>query len=234
MNVKSAPEEGPFASWHRDVDGQVCHDGDVTEGARSYGGKSADERAAARRARLIDATIALLATAGEGRTTMTAICAEAGLTERYFYESFSSRDDALVAALDSVSEEIASTTLSAIAASSGNPEDRVRTTIDAVVDLIVAAPEKMRVAVIESNANAVMRARRHALLGSFADLVATEARTLFGDATWPAPRDHNQGVIFMAGLSELVVSWLLGEAELTPAELASTASDSFVALMRRA
>jgi hypothetical protein len=140
----------------------------------------------------------------------------------------------LLAALDSVGEEIAGTTLRAVAASSGDPEARVRATIDAVVDLVVATPDKMRVAVIESNANAVMRAKRHTLLGSFAELVATEARTLFGDATWPAPRDHLQGVIFMAGLSELVASWLLGEVELTPAELASTASDSFVALMRRA
>jgi AcrR family transcriptional regulator len=205
----------------------------VTTSTRSYAGQTGAERTAARRARLVGATIELLAAQGESRTTVTAICAGAELTERYFYESFRSRDDALVAALDSVSEEIAGTALTAIAASAGSPEDRVRATIDAVVDLVVAAPDKMRVAVIESNANAVMRARRHALLGSFADLVATEARTLFGDATWPPPRDHRQGVIFMAGLSELVASWLLGEVELTPAELASIASDSFVALLRR-
>ena len=31
---------------------------------------------------------------------MTAICPEAGLTERYFYESFANRDAALVAALE--------------------------------------------------------------------------------------------------------------------------------------
>ena len=37
---------------------------------------------------------------------MTAICQEAGLTERYFYESFANRDAALVAALERVSDEI--------------------------------------------------------------------------------------------------------------------------------
>ena len=209
-----------------------CQDIGVSEGARSYGGKSADERVTARRARLVDATISLLAATGEARTTMTAVCAEAGLTERYFYESFGSRDEVLVAALASVSDEIAQTTLDAIAASSGEPADRVRATIGAVVDFVVAEPDKMRVAVIESNANAPMRARRHELLGSFAALVATEAREIFGDQTWPEPRDHLQGVIFMAGLSELVASWLLGEVELSPDELVTTASDSLVALMR--
>jgi AcrR family transcriptional regulator len=210
-----------------------CQDVGVSEVARSYGGKSADERVTARRARLVDATISLLAANGEARTTMTAVCAEAGLTERYFYESFGSRDELLVAALDSVSEELASTALDAIAASSGEPSDRVRATIGAVVDLVVAAPDKMRVAVVESNANASMRVRRHELLGSFAALVAAEAREIFGDETWPEPRDHLHGMIFIAGLSELVASWLLGEVELSPDDLVNTASDSLVALMRR-
>ena len=206
----------------------------MSGGARSYGGKSADERVTARRARLIDATISLLASGGEARTTMTAVCAKAGLTERYFYESFASRDDVLLAALDSVSEEIARTALDAVAASSGEPADRVRAVIGAVVDLVVADPDKMHVAVIESNANALMRARRHELLGSFAALVAAEAREILEGETWPEPRDHLQAVIFMAGLSELVASWLLGEVELTRDELVTTASDSLVALMRRA
>ena len=85
---------------------------------RSYGGKTAEERAQDRRARLVDATIALLAEHGEAGTTMTAICARAGLTERYFYESFAHREDALLAALDHVCEQIA--------AAAGGPSSRRR------------------------------------------------------------------------------------------------------------
>src|SRR4051812_40220917 len=73
---------------------------------RSYGGKTAAERVAERRARLVAATIDVLATSGEAHATMTAVCAAAGLTERYFYESFESLEDALLAALDSVCDEI--------------------------------------------------------------------------------------------------------------------------------
>ena len=57
---------------------------------------------------MVEAAITVLATQGE-RATMTAICHEAGLTERYFYESFANRDAALVAALEAVTEEIADT-----------------------------------------------------------------------------------------------------------------------------
>ncbi len=205
----------------------------MTEGARSYGGKTADQRAADRRARLVEAAITVLASRGEARTTMTAVCAEAGLTERYFYESFGSRDDVLVAALDAVSDEVASTALDAIAASWGEPADRVRAVIRAVMGYVVAAPDRMRVALVESTANATLRARRHALQDTFAGLIAREARAIFGDDTWPPPRDHVQGLLYIAGLSELVASWLIGELELSPEELATTASDSLVALMRQ-
>ena len=64
-------------------------------------------------------------------------------------------------------------------------------------------------------------------------LAAAEAREIFGDETWPEPRDRLHGVIFMAGLSALVASWLSGEVELSVDELVTTASDSLVALMRR-
>ena len=49
---------------------------------RTYGGRSADDRRSERRDRLVAATARLLGERGEGATTMTAGCAEAGLTER--------------------------------------------------------------------------------------------------------------------------------------------------------
>jgi AcrR family transcriptional regulator len=56
--------------------------------ARSYGGLALAERVAARRARFIDAGIELFGTQGFRGATVRGICAAAGLTDRYFYESF--------------------------------------------------------------------------------------------------------------------------------------------------
>lgn len=204
----------------------------MSEGARNYGGVSAADRSAVRRARLVDATVAVLA-GGESRTTMTAICAQAGLTERYFYESFASRDDALVAALDAVSDEIAATAVRAVADASGDPAARVRAAIAAFVGLVVAEPDKGRVAVIESTANPALRARRHLLLGGFADLMAREAAALYGDRAWPPDRARVHGLVFVAGFAELVASWLTDEGELTADELIAMASDLFVAVASR-
>jgi len=56
--------------------------------ARPYGGLAMAERVAARRARFVEAGIELFGTQGFRAATVRGICAAAGLTDRYFYESF--------------------------------------------------------------------------------------------------------------------------------------------------
>jgi len=55
---------------------------------RMYGGLAMEERVAARRARFVEAGIDLFGTQGFRGATVRGICAAAGLTDRYFYESF--------------------------------------------------------------------------------------------------------------------------------------------------
>ena len=200
---------------------------------RSYGGKTAEQRTQDRRGRLVDATIALLAAQGEAGTTMTAICAHAGLTERYFYESFTHREDALLAALDHVSEQIAAAARAVIAHTPGSPEERVRAVMESFVGLVSHEPALGLVAVVHSSATPNLRARRHELIASFADLVADEAAVLYGDDAWPADRARVQGLVYVAGFAELVACWLTGEVNLSAEQLSSTASDLFVSLSRR-
>jgi AcrR family transcriptional regulator len=64
---------------------------------RAYGGLSPEDRVAARRARLVQAGAELFGIQGLRATTVRGVCAEAGLTDRYFYESFTSLEDLLAA-----------------------------------------------------------------------------------------------------------------------------------------
>src|SRR6516225_11124270 len=66
--------------------------------ARPYAGLAMEERVAARRARFIEAGIELFGTQGFRGATVRGVCAAAGLTDRYFYESFESLEALLVAA----------------------------------------------------------------------------------------------------------------------------------------
>jgi AcrR family transcriptional regulator len=67
------------------------------EPLRRYAGASAEERKKQRRERLIEAAFDVFGREGYRNTTMRLICAQARLTERYFYEHFATTDDVFVA-----------------------------------------------------------------------------------------------------------------------------------------
>ena len=199
---------------------------------RSYGGRSAQQRSEDRRERLVEAAIAVLAAQGE-RATMTAICHAAGLTERYFYESFANRDAALVAALEHVSTEISDDAVRALQETSGTVEERVLAMTRAFAHWAVAHPDRARVAVVDANTVGALRTRRDELVASFAEITAHEAAGLYGDRAWPADRARVQGVVFIGGLVELLSSWLSGAVVLDPDQLADVVADLFISLSRR-
>ena len=115
---------------------------------RSYGGQSAGERRAERRDRLIDAAIALYGVHGYRSTGVRAICQAAGLTERYFYESFVNSEALLAASFD----RIVGTLIGRIRAA-GDPalpvSDRARAMLAAYYGAIRDHPAAARVFLVE-------------------------------------------------------------------------------------
>src|SRR3954469_8076467 len=73
---------------------------------RAYGGISAGERIAARRAKLLDAGLELFGTRGFGATGVKDVCREAGVTDRYFYESFNDGRALFLAVFDRLTDEL--------------------------------------------------------------------------------------------------------------------------------
>ena len=59
---------------------------------RAYGGVSAEERRAQRRAALVDAALEVIGTRGFSAMTISGLCKDAGLNDRYFAESFENRE----------------------------------------------------------------------------------------------------------------------------------------------
>jgi AcrR family transcriptional regulator len=194
-----------------------------------YRGVSAADRAAERRARLMEATLEVWSDP-ERRTTMTAVCAEAGLTERYFYESFSGLDEALGAAMEAIATEIEEVTLRAAEEAGDDPVARTRATLEAFLGLLRDDPRKGRVALIESTAVPALRQRRTELLRHFAHRSAEEARETPGLRRRSAREDEVAGLLFIGGLAELITAWLDGAVEASPAEIVDAASRGFLGL----
>ena len=107
-----------------------------------WSGVPLQARQALRRDQLITAGVTLLGGASGPALTVRAVCREAGLTERYFYESFSDRDDFVCAVYDDVCTRAMSTLMSAT-----TPREAVERFVALMVDdpvrgrVLLLAPE---------------------------------------------------------------------------------------------
>ncbi|MGZ5388485.1 MAG: TetR/AcrR family transcriptional regulator [Aeromicrobium sp.] len=198
-----------------------------------YRGVTAADRTADRRERLLEATLEVWGRDGGPSVTMTRICAEAGLTERYFYENFSGLNQALLAVLDRIAAEIAERSVTAIESTAGDSTDRVRAAIAAFVQILTDDPRKGRVAIVESTSLDVLRRRRNELLRQFANLAAFEARELYGAKAWNKAEGEMVGLLFVGGLAELVRAWIDDEIDASPNDIVEAATHHFTATAHR-
>lgn len=144
---------------------------------RTYGGVSADDRIAARRAKLLDAGLELFGTRGFATTGVKDICRQAGLTDRYFYESFNDGGELFLAVFDRLTDELFRAVAAAVAESGGDPERELRTAIGTFVHALAADSRKPRVLFTEAAAaGADAAAHMRTTLRRFAALVAATAR----------------------------------------------------------
>ncbi len=199
---------------------------------RSYRGLSAEERTAARRAALLDAALDLLGGDPPGSATMTAVCERAGLTERYFYESFRSRDELLVALLDRVATEVLERT-EAVLDEEGPADLLARRALEALLDVLAGDPRKGRFALTASLEVPVLRQRRADLLVGFEQLLAERTRRLYGDSAWVAPDDRIEATLFVGGLAELLAAWLAGSVPATREQVVAAAARHYAATAHR-
>jgi len=198
-------------------------------GTRMYGGVSAEDRRARRREQLLDAGLDLLGREGWSATTMTAVCARAGLTERYFYESFPDREALLVAVFDRVTSEAAEAVLAAIEASPREARARSRAAIAAFVELMTDDPRRGRVAFVEALGSEVLMRRRYETIRTFAALLSGQARDFYGMPDGADQLVKLTSFMLVGGLAEALMAWLGGELETSREQLIEDSTDLFVA-----
>lgn len=100
--------------------------GSQRDGERKWGAKTADERRAQRRQQLIAAAIPLYDEKGFSNCSVKAVCQAAGLTERYFYESFANGEDLLKECFTIVTGELAAKVRTTAETIKGGTRKRVR------------------------------------------------------------------------------------------------------------
>jgi AcrR family transcriptional regulator len=139
--------------------------------SRTWAGSTLSQRQEERRERLLDAGLELLGGADAATLGVRAVCRAAGLTERYFYESFPDRDALVAAVFERVVEAAHQALVGAVAESSAPWDAVVEAAVGAFVALILDDPRKGRVLLIAPLSEPALLDRGIARLPAFRALV---------------------------------------------------------------
>ncbi len=146
----------------------------MSAGARSrqpgrWSGVPIEDRQARRRDDLVTAGVTLLGGERGPALTVRAVCREAGLTERYFYESFSDRDEFVRAVYDDVCTRAMATLMSATTA---------REAVERFVTLMVDDPVRGRVLLLAPEVEPVLVRSGAEWMPSFIKLLQRQLTTI--------------------------------------------------------
>lgn len=200
------------------------------ETSRTWRGQTAEERQTDRRAKLIEAGIELFGTRGYANTPVKAICEEAGLTERYFYEAFGDREALLTAVYEIVISDCARVTVEAIDASKGELVDSMGAGLRAFANHVTGDARRARIQEIEVvGVSEALEVKRRDAIHAFADLVADRIRKA-GDI-----REGLSIEVIALGLvglvNEQLIDFVLGHIEVSMDELVDNQIAVFAAVV---
>lgn len=202
----------------------------AAEATRRYSGSSAEERRAQRRERLLDAGLELFGTQGYARASIRSISAVAGTNSRYFYESFTSREDLLYHVYDRIVHELI---VAAADATAGldDAEVQARAGLRAAWKLLTDDPRKGRVIAIESTgvSERLDRLRRD-IRHSFADLTISNALAIAGEGVRLNLDPVLTARSLIGGVVEVLVDLIEGDVEASPDEIVEHFTQLFSAV----
>jgi AcrR family transcriptional regulator len=189
--------------------------------SRPYGGVSATDRRRQRRQRLIDAGLQLFGTRGIPAVGIVDVCAEAGLTKRYFYENFASIDALAEAVFEHVTGNLVAMVAPAIEIGAGR-DPRPALTVD--ISALLSDPRVVRLLAVESQTGPLKKYR---------DGFPTRAVELWfafaaADEDMPPPQDMRlKAYGFVGAAQQIGMAWLDGHLPLTIDEVIDQLVDMF-------
>lgn len=115
-----------------------------------YAGKAARTRQRERKEKLLAAGINLFGAQGFAATSIDAVCREAGLTKRYFYEAFSSSEELLIEAYRAATREFLQSIMQATTPHLDDARALVRAGLQQTFRFVAENPDKARLIMIEA------------------------------------------------------------------------------------
>lgn len=206
---------------------------------RVYAGATAAERIAARRARMLDAALDLLATGGWRALNVEAVSRTAGLTKRYFYESFSTVEELGAALIGQMEDDIVAATDirlprgDAVREATDLSVASAQLAIGALIRYLAGDTRRARAVFVELAGSPEANRLRLGLMRNIAERVAARAREFHG-VTDDRPAADLAAALLVGGTIEAFLAWLDGRVDLTVDEMIDALAEFWAVVGDRA
>jgi AcrR family transcriptional regulator len=162
----------------------------------------------------MEAGLEVYARNGYANAKVRQICSEAGLTERYFYESFDDKEDLLIELVDAIFEDALDATAPELKNLDRPLEEVVRKALGDFLESLIGDQRRARVMLLESvGVSTKTEQRRRAQFANLRDLLREAGVSILGDQA-PSFEDADMTARALVGVTvELLISFLLGEID---------------------
>jgi len=203
----------------------------ASDGARWYGGRPVADRRAERRERFRAAGLELFGTVGFAQVTISALCAEAGLSRRQFYEEYSGSEELLAEIYDRIQATAREkVTAAALTIDHTDLRDVARATMNAYLDTVATDPRYVRCLFVEAGGiSEKMEAHRVAGHDEWARHMTAIIALL--PSTTCIPSEY-RATAFIGSLVSVVHRWATADERPDRAHIVDLLTDLLVELAR--
>lgn len=199
---------------------------------RPYRGVAADERVANRREALIDAALEVFDTEGWAALSARRVCEQAGLTRRYFYESFDDVDALIGAAFERITGEVSAAVLASIGDGAAPQSELVARAVSAGLDVLASPPSKGRFLAAAQSAGTSIAPYRARALDDLASIVEAVLSTERKDVSRVGSQEARIAALIVVGaVLSIIDSWLGQEIDLSRDEVVSWTTTAAVGII---
>ncbi|WP_081292925.1 TetR/AcrR family transcriptional regulator [Mycobacterium colombiense] len=188
---------------------------------RVYGGITGEQRIAERRRKLIGAGMNVFGSAASGSARVKDVVVESGLTERYFYESFSDLNALFDAVLELTMETVESAVNAAVVEVRDDAVSRLSVVLRTSVDVLAGDPRTIRIIFVEAlGKGGRASSRRNEILVRAAENFFRWSGTDVGDFESSPLETRTKTFALTGAASELLIAWAEGLLDMTATQLA--------------
>jgi AcrR family transcriptional regulator len=179
---------------------------------RPYGGENLADRIARRRQQFMDAGLHIFGTTGYRSATVRMLCKQAELTDRYFYESFGTTEDLLIAVYEQQFTLLQQAVMQQLlgAQADADLQDTVNAGLNTLFDM-ASQPCVARVCWLEVLGVSPRVDETYArTFNGFAQMVTLFARQRHPQWQIDDAEAHAVGLALIGAVSQTVTHWVLG------------------------